>query len=202
MPPLDPSAYVRGQYRGYLDIDGVAPGSTTETYCAMRLAVENWRWDGVPFFIRAGKSLPATVTEVRIVFKQPPRLGFAPASARRGMEPNALILRIDKTPGAQIRLHAKQPDGMWVRDIHLDMEFATEGGEGPTPYEALLHAAMLGDRSQFARQDSVEETWRVVQPAIESPAPIEAYEPGSWGPAGADKLVAHHAPWHEPWLPA
>jgi glucose-6-phosphate 1-dehydrogenase len=201
MPSLDARAHVRGQVRGYLDIEGVAPGSTTETYCAMRLAIENWRWDGVPFFIRAGKSMPATVTEVRIVFKQPPRLGFAPASARRGFEPNALILRIGPRPGARIRLHAKQADGMWLRDIHLDMDFAAEGGEGPSPYEALLHAAMVGDRSQFARQDAVEETWRIVQPFIDEPSPVEPYDAGTWGPSSADRLLAGHPGWHEPWMP-
>jgi glucose-6-phosphate 1-dehydrogenase len=201
MPALDPSGYVRGQYRGYLDIEGVAPGSATETFCAMRLVVENWRWDGVPFFIRAGKSMPVTDTEVRIVFKQPPRLGFAPASARKGLEANALVLRIGPTPGARIKLHAKQADGMWLRDIHLDMDFAAEGGEGPSPYEALLHAAMVGDRSQFARQDAVEETWRIVQPAIDTPGPVDPYEPGTWGPAAAGKLIAQHGGWHEPWMP-
>jgi glucose-6-phosphate 1-dehydrogenase len=179
----------------------VAPGSTTETYCAMRLEIENWRWDGVPFFIRAGKSMPVTVTEVRIVFKQPPRLGFAPASARKGLEPNALVLRIGPAPGARMRLHAKQADGMWLRDIHLDMDFAAEGGEGPTAYETLLHAAMLGERTQFARQDAVEETWRIVQPVIDTPGAVDPYEPGTWGPAAADRLVAHHRGWREPWMP-
>lgn len=200
MPPLDPKHYVRGQYRGYLDVDGVATGSTTETYCAMRLEVENWRWAGVPFYIRAGKSMPHTVTEVRIVFKRPPRLGFAPRHAR-GPEANALVLRIDPKPGARLRLQAKHPDTFDIRNIHLDMDFESEGGEGPTPYEELLNAAMLGDRSHFAREDSVEDTWRIMQPALDSPPEVEVYEPGSWGPASADRLPARQGGWQEPWLP-
>jgi glucose-6-phosphate 1-dehydrogenase len=201
MPPLDPAQYVRGQYRGYLDVPGVAPGSTTETYTALRLEIENWRWAGVPFFIRAGKAMPATITEVRIVFKRPPRLGFAPPSARLAFEPNAIVLRIGPRPGARIRLLARRADAAGLRDIHLDMDFAAEGGEGPTPYEELLHAAMLGDRSHFTREDSVEETWRIMQPALDAPPDVETYAPGTWGPESARRLVAHHSGWHDPWLP-
>ena len=200
MPPLDTAHYVRGQYRGYLDVAGVADGSTTETYCAMRLEIDNWRWSGVPFYIRAGKSMPQTVTEVRIVFKHPPRLGFAPRHSR-APEANTLVLRIDPRPGARLRLQAKDPDAFDIRSIHLDMDFESEGGEGPTPYEMLLSAAMQGDRSHFAREDSVEETWRVMQPALDSPPPVEVYEPRSWGPQSADRLPARHGGWQEPWLP-
>jgi glucose-6-phosphate 1-dehydrogenase len=199
MPAAAPSAYVRGQYRGYLDIDGVAPGSQTETFCAMRLEIENWRWWGVPFFIRAGKCMPATVTEVRVFFAQPPRLGFAPRHEPRP-EPNQLVLRIGPRPGARFRLLAKSADEAGLRAVQFDMEFASMGGEGPTPYEVLLHAAMQGDSSHFARQDAVEETWRVVQPLIDAPPVLEAYEPGSWGPAAADELVRAHGGWHEPWI--
>ena len=109
-PPPIPTQYVRGQYDGYLDVKGVAPGSQTETYAAMRLEIDNWRWAGVPFFIRAGKSLPETVTEVRVVFKHPPRLGFAARRMKRP-EPNNLVLRIGPMPGARIRLQAKAVDG-------------------------------------------------------------------------------------------
>jgi glucose-6-phosphate 1-dehydrogenase len=137
----DPAHYVRGQYDGYLDIDGVAAGSTTETYAALRLDIENWRWAGVPFFIRTGKRLAATQTELRLVFKNAPRLGFH-----------------------------------------------------------LLHAAMVGDSTRFTRQDGVEETWRIMQPLLDEPPPVHAYEPGSWGPKEADDLVAGHSRWHEPWI--
>ena len=201
MADADPARYVRGQYRGYLDVEGVAPGSQTETYCALRLEIDNWRWSGVPFFIRAGKSLPVTVTEVRVVFKTIPWLGFVPKDTPRP-EANQLVLRIGPRPGARLRMQAKEADGPFLRPVQLDMEFAEFGGEGPTAYEVLLDAALRGSSSQFARQDAVEETWRVVQPLLDSPPPVEMYEPGSWGPAAAGDLVADYGGWRSPWLPA
>jgi glucose-6-phosphate 1-dehydrogenase len=199
MPEVSMANYVRGQYQGYLDVPGVAPNSTTETFCAMRLEIDNWRWAGVPFYIRAGKALPVTVTEVRVVFKRPPRLGFAPPGTRP-TKPNALVLRISPDPGARILLHAKHPDAFGLRDIHLDMDFASEGGAGRSPYEELLYAAMLGNRSHFARQDAVEETWRIMQPALDTPPAVEVYEPGTWGPDSASALPRHRGGWREPWL--
>jgi len=200
MAEADPKHYVRGQYRGYLDVAGVAPGSQTETYCALRLEIDNWRWSGVPFFIRAGKALPVTVTEVRVVFNTTPWLGFVPKDAPRP-EANQLVLRIGPRPGARLRMQAKHPEDMALRSVQLDMEFAEFGGEGPTPYEVLLEAAMQGDASHFARQDAVEETWRVVQPLIDAPPPVEIYEPGTWGPASADDLTRDYGGWRSPWLP-
>ena len=200
MAAADPTQYVRGQYRGYLEVDGVAPGSQMETFCAMRLEIDNWRWSGVPFFVRAGKALPVTVTEVRVVFNTTPWLGFVPKDAPRP-EPNQLVLRIGPRPGARMRMQAKDADGPGLRPVQLDMEFASFGGEGPTPYEVLLDAAMRGDSTHFARQDAVEETWRVVQPLIDSPPPVEEYEPGTWGPASSDDLVRDHGGWRNPWLP-
>jgi glucose-6-phosphate 1-dehydrogenase len=200
MAEADPAHYVRGQYRGYLDVDGVAPGSQTETFCALRLEIDNWRWSGVPFFIRAGKSLPVTVTEVRVVFSTTPWLGFVPKDAPRP-EPNQLVLRIGPRPGARLRMQAKAADNDALRSVQLDMEFAEFGGEGPIAYEVLLDAALRGDASHFARQDAVEETWRVVQPLIDAPLPVEVYEPGTWGPASADDLTRDHGGWRSPWLP-
>ncbi len=199
MPAADPDHYVRGQYEGYLDVKGVAPGSQTETFSALRLEIDNWRWAGVPFFIRAGKAMPATVTEVRVVFKHPPRLGFA-ASHMKRPDPNSLVLRIGPMPGARIRLQAKHAEGEGLRTIHLDMDFADEGGEGHTPYEELLSAAMLGDRSHFARQDAVEETWRIVQPLLDKPPAVVPYKRGTWGPEAADRLPAGYGGWHDPWI--
>ncbi len=167
----------------------------------MRLEIDNWRWSGVPIFIRAGKALPTTVTEVRIVFKHPPRLGFRARQAPRPT-PNMLVLRIGPVPGARLRLQARQADAETLRDIHLDMDFASQGGAGATPYEDLLHAAMVGDRSHFAREDAIEETWRIVQPLLEAPPPVETYAPGSWGPDAAARLPHGDGGWHEPWLPA
>ena len=200
MAEADPSHLVRGQYRGYLDVDGVAPSSPTETFCAMRLEIDNWRWSGVPFFIRAGKALPVTVTEVRVVFNTTPWLGFVPKDAPRP-EANQLVLRIGPKPGARLRMQAKDAEKAALRSVQLDMEFASMGGEGPTPYEVLLEAAMLGNPSSFARQDAVEETWRVVQPLLDSTPPVEVYEPGTWGPASADELTRDHGGWRNPWLP-
>ena len=200
MAEADPSHYVRGQYRGYLDVEGVAPDSQTETYCAMRLEIDNWRWSGVPFFIRAGKALPVKVTEVRVVFNTTPWLGFVPKDAPRP-EPNQLVLRIGPKPGARLRMQAKDAEKAALRSVQLDMEFATMGGEGPTPYEVLLEAAMHGNASSFARQDAVEETWRVVQPLLDSPPSVEAYEPGTWGPASAEELTRDYGGWRNPWLP-
>jgi glucose-6-phosphate 1-dehydrogenase len=192
----DPNKYVRGQYDGYRSIDGVAADSTTETYAALRLEIENWRWAGVPFYIRTGKRLPVTQTELRLVFKHPPRLGF-PAFERE-MESNQLVVRLDPTTGVRLVVEAHRVDG--AGSIELDMEFEHEGGEGPTPYEVLLHDALEGQTLRFTRQDAVEETWRVMQPLLDGPPPVHSYAPGSWGPKEADTLVAGHGRWHEPWI--
>ncbi len=181
-------------------IDGVAPDSTTETYAALRLEIENWRWAGVPFFIRTGKRLPVTQTELRLVFKHPPRLGFGPPGRRP--EPNQLVVKLDPSTGIRLIVDAHRADAPGPAPIELDMEFAEEGGEGPTPYEVLLHAAMVGDSTRFTRQDGVEETWRIMQPLLDAPPPVHTYAPGSWGPEAADALVAGHGRWHEPWVPA
>jgi glucose-6-phosphate 1-dehydrogenase len=198
--PADPANYVRGQYEGYLAIDGVAPGSTTETYTALRLDIDNWRWSGVPFFIRAGKRLPLTQTEVRLVFKHPPRLGFA-ALGRRP-DPNQLVIRLDPRTGVRIVLDARRADstGPAPSEVVFDLEFAEQGGELPTPYEVLLHAAMVGQTIRFTRQDGVDQTWRIMQPLLDAPPPVQVYAPGSWGPEAADALVAGHGRWHAPWV--
>jgi glucose-6-phosphate 1-dehydrogenase len=167
----------------------------------MRLEIDNWRWAGVPFFIRAGKALPETVTEVRVVFKTTPWLGFVAKDSPRP-EPNQLVLRVGPTPGARLRLQAKDADAYALRPVQLDMTFAALGGEGPTAYEVLLHAAMVGEATHFARQDTVEETWRVLQPLLDAPPPVEVYRQGSWGASAADQLCADSAGWHDPWLPS
>jgi glucose-6-phosphate 1-dehydrogenase len=199
MPPADPAQYVRGQYDGYREIDGVAPDSATETYAALRLEIDNWRWSGVPFFIRAGKQLPITQTELRLVFKDPPRLGFQAASSRRP-EPDQFVVKLDPSTGIRLILDAQRAGSTVPERINLDMEFAAEGGEGATPYEVLLHAAMVGDSTRFTRQDSVEEAWRVMEPLLENPPEVHAYEKGSWGPAAANQLVAEDGGWHGPWV--
>ncbi len=195
----DPKHYVRGQYDGYLNIDGVAKESTTETYAALRLDIDNWRWSGVPWFIRTGKDLPITQTELRLVFRHPPRLGFM-EHGRRRPEPNQLVVKLDPATGVQMILDAHRADEGGAQAITLDMEFAQEGGEAPTPYEVLLLDAMRGDSVRFTRQDSVEQTWRIFEPLLKEPPPVHPYAQGTWGPPEADKLVAHYGGWHGPWV--
>jgi glucose-6-phosphate 1-dehydrogenase len=198
MPPGDPAHYVRGQHDGYRDIDGVAADSTTETYAAMRLEIDSWRWSGVPFFIRTGKHLPVTQTELRLVFKRPPHLGFA--AQARSPEPNQLVVKLDPSTGLRLSLDAQRGEPAEPETINLDMDFGTEGGDVPAPYEVLLHAAMLGDSTRFKRQDGVEEAWRVMEPLVDAPPAVHPYAKGSWGPAEADRLLAGHGRWHEPWV--
>jgi glucose-6-phosphate 1-dehydrogenase len=195
----DPAHYVRGQYDGYRDIDGVAQDSTTETYAAMRLNIDNWRWAGVPWFIRTGKRLPVTQTELRVVFRHPPRLGFMEHGHRRPV-PDQLVIKLDPTTGTRLILDAHRADASGPQEITLDMEFSQEGGEAPTPYEVLLLDAMRGDSTRFTRQDGVEETWRIFQSLLEHPPPVHSYAPGTWGPAAANELVAGFGAWHGPWI--
>jgi glucose-6-phosphate 1-dehydrogenase len=198
MADADPSHYVRGQYEGYRDIDGVRANSDTETYVALKLAIDSWRWSGVPFFIRAGKRLPVTQTELRLIFRSAPKLPFIPGTRRP--EPSEIVFRIDPHNGIRIELDALRADKSDVSCIQLDMEFAREGGEGATPYEVLLHAALIGDASKFTRQDSVEQCWRVVQPLLDSAPKSIPYAQGSWGPKEANKLVQGYCRWQSPWM--
>jgi glucose-6-phosphate 1-dehydrogenase len=193
----EPEHYVRGQYDGYRDTEGVAPDSITETYAALRLEIENWRWSGVPFFIRTGKRLPVTQTELRLVFKRPPKIGFGKG---RLPDSNQLVVRLDPSTGIRVIVDAHRADIAGPAPITLDVEFAEQGGEGPTPYEVLLHAALTGDSTRFTRQDGVEETWRIMQPLLDDPPPVHQYAPGSWGPEAADRLLAGHGGWRGPWI--
>jgi glucose-6-phosphate 1-dehydrogenase len=199
MPAADPSHYVRGQYEGYQEIEGCHPESSTETYAAIQLAVDNWRWSGVPFFLRTGKRLPVTQTELRLVFHEPPPLDYAGNGSRRP-EPDQLVVKLDPSTGIRLLVNAQRSEKREPEQISLDMEFAEQGGEGPTPYEVLLHAAMVGDSKRFTRQDSVEETWRIMQPLLDSPPACHTYAKGSWGPSAADELLAGHGGWHGPWV--
>jgi glucose-6-phosphate 1-dehydrogenase len=195
----DPAQYVRGQYVGYREIDGVAADSATETYAALRLRIDNWRWWCVPFFIRTGKRLPEKVTEARLVFKTPPPLrGFA-RPGQRSPEPDQLVIRIDPSAAIRLRLEARRADSPSPQPITLDMEFAEEGGAGPSPYEVLLAAAMAGDELRFTRQEGVEQQWRIMQPLLDAPPPALPYEPGTAGPAAADALLESHGGWRGPW---
>jgi glucose-6-phosphate 1-dehydrogenase len=197
MPPLDPDHCVRGQYRGYTDTAGVEKDSQTETFVALRTEIDNWRWAGVPIFLRAGKGLPERVTEVRLFLHRVPGLAFMPH--RRPAESNQIVLRIDPEPGLRLQLSARLADA-W-QDIHLDESFAADLGDPDGPYELLLHAALTGDHQLFAREDSIEQTWRIVQPLLDKPCEIHHYDRGSWGPEAAQSLLRGHHVWQEPWLP-
>ena len=153
----------------------------------------------MPFFVRAGKALAARATEVRVIFRRPPRLAFL--NLPHHNDPNQLVLRIDPDPGLRLVMLSKGADGRASRSVHMDLPFAAELGKPPEPYERLLHDALAGDHSLFTREDAVEETWRVLQPLVDHPPSPAPYWRGSWGPPGADALLRGHPPWQEPWLP-
>ncbi len=199
MPSADPKRYVRGQYTGYRKVKGVSAQSTTETFAALELRVENWRWAGVPFFIRAGKCMPVTETEITVHFKQPPRLSLGPKSQP---PPNTLTIRLNPTPGARIRFIAKEAGEDAYEPADLEVLFERKPGEEPEPYERLLSDALRGDQQLFTREDAVEETWRIVGPLLKRPPKVDTYKPGTWGPASARRLVRGVCDWESPWMPS
>ena len=182
IPPLDQARVVRGQFRGYLEEPGVAPGSDTETFAALELAVESWRWEGVPFYIRAGKNLPVSLTEVVVKLRRPPQI------ARVNLTSN--YVRFQLGPASEIGLGAsvREPDRPEGHALELLASHDAAGAE-TDPYAELLGDAMRGETFRFARQDYVEEAWRIVDPVIRGRKPI-MYEPGSWGPLEAQALIA------------
>ena len=195
----DPKRYVRGQYVGFREVKDVAPDSTTETFAAVELAVDNWRWSGVPFFVRAGKRMPTKSSEVSVVFKRPPPLGVG--GLNHHPDPNRMTVRIEPEPGACMRLFAKQAGEEAFEPADLEVLFEKVPGEEPEPYERLLGDAIAGHHQLFTRQDTVEETWRIVQPLLDEPGPVHPYEPGTWGPKETERLTRGICQWHEPWLP-
>lgn len=198
IPPAEVKYCVRGQYDGYQQIPGVKRGSSTETFVALRLDIDSWRWAGVPIFIRAGKQLPVRATEVRLVLRHTPRLRFLPDAAR--VEANQIVLRITPDPGLRLQLSALDESRAW-RPVRLDSAFERELGEPQAPYERLLYDALTGNDRLFARQDAVRESWRIVQPLVAYPPPVHPYPVGTWGPPQADALVSGYLPWQHPWLP-
>jgi glucose-6-phosphate 1-dehydrogenase len=190
--PLAPDRVVRGQYAGYHDVAGVAPGSTTETFVALRLEVDTWRWAGVPVWIRAGKCMPVTATEVTVRFRRPPQNVF-------GVEPfdpvNALRFRIWPETGIGLSLAGKQP-GRMALETH-ELVFAEPPGGDTRPYDQLIGAALGGHRWLFAQQDAVEAAWTVVDPVLDDAVPVSTYARGTW-PAQADRLLDAGERWHDP----
>jgi glucose-6-phosphate 1-dehydrogenase len=186
IPPLDPAHVVRGQFRGYRDEPGVARDSAVETFAAVKLTVETWRWAGVPFLLRAGKSLAVDAIEVRVVFKEPPREIYGEGKSA----PQYFRFRVGPDVSAlAVNLNIKRPgDTMAGREVELIAQ--EEQAHDMLAYERLLGDAMRGDANLFARKDAVEEQWRIVDPILDRRTTLHLYERGTWGPAAADGLVA------------
>ncbi|HWD72022.1 MAG TPA: glucose-6-phosphate dehydrogenase [Actinomycetota bacterium] len=197
MHPSSPRHLVRGQYVGYLDEPGVVPGSTTETFAALRLDIESWRWAGVPFYVRAGKGLATTALEAVVEFQTPPRMLFSSTDHRP--HPNLMVFRLGAHDGVTVSLQAKQPgEALISHPVELDVDFERVFGHRHEAYERLIGDAIEGNALRFARQDAVETAWRIVQPLLDHPGPVYPYPRGSWGPPEADRVVAQHRRWHNP----
>jgi glucose-6-phosphate 1-dehydrogenase len=196
--PLDVNSLIRGQFRGYRDEPGVAKDSFMATYAALRLYVDSWRWDGVPFCVRAGKCLAKTVTEVTVEFKLPPQVVFPEPPPSEG---NCVRYRLAPEVSIALEARAKKPgEEMAGQPVSLSVtEEPAQGHDGRMDaYERLLGDAMAGDATLFARQDVVEAAWAIVDPVIHGPSPMFPYDPGTWGPAEADALVADVGGWNTP----
>lgn len=191
IPPLDPSRLVRGQFRGYRKEPGVAADSQTETYAAVRLEVDSWRWSGVPFLIRAGKCLPVTATEVLVKMCRPPIARNVPA---RNYYRFRLGPQLSLNLGARIKKPGPGLESMPVELSAVEVPNSAELG----PYERLLTDAMHGDSLLFVRQDSVEAAWAIVEPILGDVSPVYEYQPDTWGPEEADRLAADIGGWHDP----
>ncbi len=195
--PIGQDDIVRGQYEGYRQIPGVAADSDTETYVAVRLHCDTWRWAGVPIFIRAGKRMPITSTEVVVRFRKAPSFRVGDRMNRVSGHDD-VILRIGNPSGIDIGIRVKTPGADAVEPEFLSLDFAGTLGDLPTPYERLLHDAMVGDHTLFPRWEAVERTWEIVQPVLDEAPPVIPYAPGTWGPSEADRFVRGHGGWRDP----
>ncbi|MGH7384651.1 MAG: glucose-6-phosphate dehydrogenase [Candidatus Rokuibacteriota bacterium] len=190
--PLTPEGLVRGQFRGYQAEPGVAPGSRVETFAAVQLRIDSWRWEGVPFYIRVGKQLAVTATEVVVTLRPPPQVLFHEA-----VSPNHIRFRLGPEVVIAIGARGKTPgEAMIGEDIELSVRH--QDPEAMEPYERLIGDAMMGDATLFAREDSVEAAWAIVDPILGAGTPVYPYEPGTWGPAEADRIIARHGGWSCP----
>jgi len=192
--PLTPQTTVKGQYQGYLDVTGVAPNSKTETYAAIRLAADSWRWAGVPILIRAGKCLPLTATEVTVAFKRPPYDVFGLGDSA---QPNTLRFRVNPDDRVTLSLVGKKPGVGW-QPAAEDLKFAESPGDDLRPYDRLIGAALDGQRWLFASEATVEAAWRVVDPVLGDVGPVYPYQRGSWGPDQAAGLLPAGDTWYDP----
>jgi glucose-6-phosphate 1-dehydrogenase len=193
IPSLEPSNLVRGQFRGYRSEKGVAPNSQVETFAALRLDVNSWRWQGVPFYIRAGKSLPVTCTEVVVRLRRPPTV-FPTCSPAR----NYVRFRISPDVAHAIGLTRMDPEEKMIGQSVELLASRHPGADEMDAYERVLGDAMAGDATLFAREDYVEEAWRIVDPAVKAKTPVHEYEPNTWGPAEVDKKVVPPGGWQNP----
>jgi glucose-6-phosphate 1-dehydrogenase len=193
--PLSYKKLVRGQFRGYRSEEGVAPQSKVETYAALRLDIDSWRWSGVPFYLRAGKCLPVTATEVVVDLRPPPARVFGDLGPE---QPNYLRFRVGPDVAIALGAHAKRPGPtMHGRDVELFV--AAQQGDEMDAYERLISSAMIGDTAHFARQDEVEAAWAIVDPVLGTDSPVYEYTPGTWGPAEADSVISvGPCSWHNP----
>jgi glucose-6-phosphate 1-dehydrogenase len=196
MRPLKPADVVRGQYAGYREEQDVARNSDVETFCAVRLFIDSWRWEGVPFYLRSGKYLPDTVTEVLVELKPPPQRLFEDSAPKNGL---ANYLRFRLSPSAAIALatRVKIPGKEYIgeqRELYLCEELAGQ----EAPYERLLGDAMAGNGALFTREDAVEAAWAVVDPVLKKHDRVRVYKRGTWGPKHADAILGPGESWHNP----
>jgi len=199
---ISPDCFVRGQYRGYVDEDGVEAGSDVETFAAVRFEIDSWRWAGVPWLVRTGKHLAVTGTEAIITFNAPPRLLFTPEGAPEP-GPDRLRFMLGKADGVKLHLNAKKPgDELIPEPIELDVSYAEALGPREEAYQRLLDDAMDGDARRFGREDALHEQWRIVEQVLEHHHEVELYEPGTMGPASADVLAESAGGWLDPLAPA
>jgi glucose-6-phosphate 1-dehydrogenase len=198
MHSINPNEMVRGQYVGYRDEQGVASDSTVETFVAARLEIDSWRWAGVPWYVRCGKALHAAATEVVVEFREPPRLLFDEAGGPTPSR-NLVRFRLGRQDGVTFTLQAKTPGPhLDSQNVDVAVDFAAALGERRDAYERLLDDAMAGSPRRFAREDIVEQAWRIVQPALDTPGAIYPYFRGEWGPAQADRILDNGDTWYAP----
>jgi glucose-6-phosphate 1-dehydrogenase len=195
--PLDAASMVRGQYKGYRDVKGVRPDSTTETFVAVKLFVDSWRWAGVPIYIRAGKCMPLTAAEVTVEFKAPPRSTFGET-----LDPSTNYMRARLSPdvGSAIGLRMKHPGERMTGD-NVELSLTQRAGSDMPPYQRLLGDAMRGNNELFGREDTIDAQWRIVEPILTNPPAVQEYAPGSWGPDAANTLIGADGPWRNPVAP-
>lgn len=196
MRPLKPGDIVRGQYAGYRKEPGVAGNSDVETYCALRLFIDSWRWEGVPWYLRSGKYLPETACEVLVELRPPPQRLFEDASPKNGRT-NYLRFRISPCSAVALAARVKLPGKEFIGDQRELFLLEEQSGEEP-PYERLLTDAMAGDGALFTREDAIEAAWAVVDPVLKKHPRSRLYKRGTWGPKEAEKLIAPDGSWHNP----